>query len=220
MLFLAYHEELVSTLTVKTALHQVSQPAGHPSRVVVVTPKFRQDWGKTRRPSPHAADSSDDDPLSDKELGTKSKGRKWDYTSPINVMVVDEDDDEPLPSRTCKTPAKKPKIQQYMAAQQDTLNRLTLRLKSEGQNCQYSHKMANLVKYQNEKVVNLRQGPNTDNHSAHLATIKQRAWSYPAKGNLQMVRQFLRDLVDCGDPEKIKHGEHMLQDQGIAQNSS
>ena len=57
--------------------------------------------------------------------GTKSKSHKWDYTSPVDVVVVDEDDDEPLPSRTCKTPAKKPKIQ-YMAAQQDTLNRLTL----------------------------------------------------------------------------------------------
>ena len=30
-----------------------------------------------------------------------------------------------------------------------------------------------------------------------------------------MVRQFLRDLVDCGDPEKIKHREHMLWDRGM-----
>ena len=29
------------------------------------------------------------------------------------------------------------------------------------------------------------------------------------------MRQFLRDLVDCGDPEKIKHGEHMLQGRGM-----
>ena len=30
-----------------------------------------------------------------------------------------------------------------------------------------------------------------------------------------MVRQFLRDLKDCGDPENIKHGEHMLWDHGL-----
>ena len=133
----------------------MSQPASHLSRVVAVAPEFGQDRGKTRRPSPRAADSSDDDPLSDQELGTKSKGCKRDYTSPVDMVVVDKDDNKPLPSHTRKTPAKKPKIQQYMAAQEDILNRLTLRLKSEGRNCQYSHEMADLVKYRNEKVVNL-----------------------------------------------------------------
>ena len=75
--------------------------------------------------------------------------------------------------------------------------------------------MADLIQYWNEKVANLRQGPNTDNHSAHLATIKQREWSYPAQGNLQTVRQFIKDLKACGDLEKIKHGEHMLRDHGL-----
>ena len=102
-----------------------------------------------------------------------------------------------------------------MPAQQDVLNQLILRLKSEGRNCQYCYEMANLIQYWNEKVANLQQGPNTDDHSAHLATIKQRAWSYPAQGNLQTVRQFLQDLKACGDPEKIKHGEHMLWDRGL-----
>ena len=35
----------------------------------------------------------------------KPKGCKWEYTSPIEVVVVDEDYDEPLPSRMRKTPA-------------------------------------------------------------------------------------------------------------------
>ena len=133
----------------------MSQPAGCPSRVIAVAPEFGQDREKTRRPSPCTADSSDDDPLSDQEPDTKSKDHKWDYTSPTKVVVVDEDDDETLPSRSHKTPAKKPKIQQPTAAQQDVLNRLTLQLKSEGRNCQYSHEMADLVKYRNEKVANL-----------------------------------------------------------------
>ena len=155
ILSLAEHEEPVSSLTAKTAPHRVSQPAGLPSRVIAVAPEFSQDREKTRRPSPHAADSSDDNPLSDQDLGTKSKGRKQDYTSPAEVVVVDEDDDEPLPSRSCKTPAKKPKVQPPMPAQQDVLNRLTLRLKSEGRNCQYCNEMADLVQYRNEKVANL-----------------------------------------------------------------
>ena len=127
ILSLAEHEEqLVSSLTAKTAPHQVFQPAGLPSQVIAVAPEFGQDWEKTRRSSPHAANSLDDDPLSDQDPGTKSKGCKWDYTSPAKVVVIDEDDDEPLPSRSCKTLAKKPKIQPPTPAQQDILNRLTL----------------------------------------------------------------------------------------------
>ena len=133
----------------------MSQPTRHPSQVVAVAPEFGQDREKTRRSSPHAADFSDDNPLSDQEPGTKSKGHKRDYTSPAKVVAVDDDDNEPLPSHLHKTPTKKPKIQQPMAAQQDVLNRLTLRLKSEGQNCQYSHEMADVIKYRNEKVANL-----------------------------------------------------------------
>ena len=30
-----------------------------------------------------------------------------------------------------------------------------------------------------------------------------------------MVKQFLWDLKDCGDPEKIRHGEHILWDRGM-----
>ena len=90
-----------------------------------------------------------------------------------------------------------------------------LRLKSEGWNCQYSKEMPDLVKYRNKNVLNLWQAPNTDDHSAHLATMKKRSWSYPAKGNLQTVKQFLQDLQGCGDPEKIQHGDKILWDRGM-----
>ena len=36
--------------------------------VVAVAPEYGKDWGKTRRPSSSVPDSSDDDPLPDKEL--------------------------------------------------------------------------------------------------------------------------------------------------------
>ena len=29
------------------------------------------------------------------------------------------------------------------------------------------------------------------------------------------MKQFLQDLKDCGDPEKIRHREHMLRDRGL-----
>ena len=124
--FLYWNMKSQFLLLLQRLLHTGCPPAGLPSRVIAVAPEFGQNQEKTRRPSPHAADSSDDDPLSDQDPGTKSKGRKQDYTSPAEVVVVDEDDDKPLPSRSCKTLAKKPKIQPPMPAQQDVLNQLTL----------------------------------------------------------------------------------------------
>ena len=126
ILSLAENEEPVSSLTAKTAPHRVSQPTCLPSRVIAVAAEFSQNQGKTRRPSPCAANSSDHEPLSNQDPGTKPKGHKWDYTSPTEVVVVDEDDDEPLPSCSHKTLAKKPKIQLPTPVQQDILNWLTL----------------------------------------------------------------------------------------------
>ena len=124
----------------------MTQPAGLPSRVIAVALEYGKDWGKARRPSPKVANSSDDNLLPDKELDSKSKGHKRDYTSPADIVVVD-DDDGPLSSSTQKTLAKKAKT--YTASEQDTFDRLSLQLKSEGQNCQYSKELADLIKYQN-----------------------------------------------------------------------
>ena len=206
---LAEHEESVSLLITKNAPHRVTQPTGLPSWVIAVAPKYGEDRGKARQPSLKAADSSDDEPLPDKEPDPKPKGRKRNYTSP-DVVVVD--DDEPL-SSTQKTPAKKAKT--YTASEQETIDRLTLWLKSEGRHCQYSKEFVDLIKYQNANVPNLRQAPNTDNHSAYLATVKKKTWCYPAKGNLQTVKQFVQDLCRCGDPDKIEHAEKVLWDRGM-----
>ena len=78
--------------------------------------------------------------------------------------------------------------------------------------------MARLTKYHNKKVPDLWKAPNTDDHSVYLATVKAESWSYLAKGNLQTVKQFLRDLKACGGPEKIRQGDKILQDRN-AQNS-
>ena len=115
-------------------------------------------------------------------------------------MVV-VDDDELLSGSTHKTLVKKAKT--YTSAQQDTLDRLSLWLKSEGWNCQYSKEMPDLVKYWNKNVPNLRQAGNTDDHSVHLAIVKKRSWSYPAKmgKSCSMVKYFrgkwMLDTVHC-----------------------
>ena len=215
ILSLAEHKELVSSLTSKTAPNRVSQPTNCLSWVIVVTPKMEKNQGKVSRPSPCAPGSSDDDPLSDKEPEPKPKGCKQDNTSPTpDDVVVLEDDDEPLLDSKPKTPAKKAKT--LSPKKWEIFDQLISRLKSEGQNCQYSKEMADLVQYRNENIPNLcSRNPNTDDHSTHLATIKKRAWSYAAQGNLQMVKQFLKDLQGCGEPKKIRLGEHMLQARGL-----
>ena len=171
ILSLAEHEELVSSLVTKTATNRVSQPISLPSQVVDVAPKIRKDQGKARWPSPKGIDSSDDEPLPDKALDPKPKGRKLDYTSPD--LVVLDDDDSPLSSTNWKTLAKKAKT--YREMEQRTMDQLTLQLKSEGYHCQYSKELADLIKYQNENVPDLRKAPNTDDHSAHLATVKKKS---------------------------------------------
>ena len=119
----------------------------------------------------------------------------------------------PLSNTTQKTLAKKAKT--YTASEQRTIDRLNLRLKRKGQHCQYSKELADLVKYRNENVPNLWQAPNIYDHSEHLATMKKKSWCYPAKGNLQTVKQFMQDLYGCGDPDKIECGEKMLLDRGM-----
>ena len=126
-------------------------------------------------------------------------------------MVV-VDDDSLLSSSNRKTPAKKAKT--YTASEQDTIDRLTCRLKSEGHYCQYRKELADLVKYLDDNVPNLQQAPNTDDHSVHLSTVKK-SWCYLAKGNLQNVKQFVWELAGCGDPDKIERGEKMLRDRGM-----
>ena len=151
VLSLAEHKELVSSLTSKTASSWVSQLAGHPSRSVAIAPNIRKHRDKMRRPSPNAFDSSDDDPLSDREWEPKAKSRKRDHTSPVAIVVLD--DDEPLSDSKHKTPVKK--SQTYTTGEQDALDRLLLQLKSDGHGCQYSKETVGLTKYCNEKVPDL-----------------------------------------------------------------
>ena len=121
------------------------------------------------------------------------------------------DDDSPLSSSNRKTPAKKAKT----ASEQDTIDRLTCQLKSEGHYCQYKKELADLIKYRDDNVPNLQQALNMDDHSAHLSTMKKKSWCYLAKGNLQTIKQFVQDLAGCGDPDKIECGKKMLRDRGM-----
>ena len=49
-----------------------------------------------------------------------------------------------------------------------------------------------------------------------MAEGRKESWSYPAKWNLLMARQFFNELQECGDPEKIGQGEKVLRDKGMS----
>ena len=54
-----------------------------------------------------------------------------------------------------------------------------------------------------------------DDHSAYLAKVKKESWSYPVKGNLITVRQFIKELAGCKDAEKRRQANKTLQDRGM-----
>ena len=74
---------------------------------------------------------------------------------------------------------------------------------------------AGLTKYHNDHVPGLRGAPNTDDHSAYLSKVKKESWSYPAKGNLSTVWQFIKELEGCSDAEKRCQANKTLQDKGM-----
>ena len=74
---------------------------------------------------------------------------------------------------------------------------------------------AGLTKYCNDHVPDLKSAPNTDDHSAYLAEVKRESWSYPAKGNVLTIRQFIKELKGCPDLEKRLQADKVLRDRGM-----
>ena len=74
---------------------------------------------------------------------------------------------------------------------------------------------AGLTKYRNDYVPGLRGAPNTDDHSAYLSKVNKESWSYPAKGNLSTVWQFIKELEGCPDTEKRCQADKTLQEKGM-----
>ena len=72
-----------------------------------------------------------------------------------------------------------------------------------------------LTKYCNDHVLGLKSAPNTDDHSTYLAEVKRESWSYPAKGNLRTIQQFIEELAGCPDPEKKFQADKTLWDRGM-----
>ena len=110
---------------------------------------------------------------------------------------------------------KKDKSCVYTQEELDGLNTLLLCLKSEARTIQYSMETAGLTKYRNDHVPGLRGAPNTDDHSAYLSKVKKESWSYPAKGNLSTVRQFIKEWEGCPDADKRCQVDKTLQDKGM-----
>ena len=209
VLSLDEHEESVMLLTSKAAPSRVSQGSGLPPHA---PSKGKWSRSKVRQASPVQFNSSEDEPLSDKTGEPEPKSRKKDHTTP-ELMIMDDDDD-PLPERP-KGTGKKDKSRAYTQDELDSLDSLLLRLKSEARSIQYTMETAGLTKYRNDHVPGLKSAPNTDDHSVYLAEVKKESWSYPAKGNLCTVRQFIKELEGCPDAEKRLLADKTLRDKGM-----
>ena len=107
-------------------------------------------------------------------------------------MVVDDDDDDPLPERP-KGTGKKEKSRAYTQEELDGLDSLLLWLKSEARSIQYSMETAGLTKYHNDRVPGLRGAPNTDDHSAYLSEVKKESWSYQLRGTYLLSSSLLKN---------------------------
>ena len=125
-----------------------------------------------------------------------------------------DDDDNSLPERP-KGTGKKDKSRAYTQDEVDGLKSLLLWLKSEGQSIQYTMETAGLTKYRNDHVLGLKSALNTDDHSTYLSKVKKESWSYPAKGNLCTVRQFVEELEGCPDAEKRCLANKTLRDKDM-----
>ena len=209
VLSLDEHEELVMLLTSKAAPGRVSQGSGLPPHT-----QSEGKWSrsKVQQASPVRFNSSGDKPLSDKTGEPEPKSRMKDQTTP-ELMIMD-DDDEPLPERP-KGMGKKDKSRAYTQDELAGLDSLLLLLKSEARSIQYAMETTRLTKYRNDHVPGLKSAPNMDDHSAYLAEVKRESWSYPAKGNLLTVRQFVQELSGCPDPEKRLQADKTLRDRGM-----
>ena len=209
VLSLHKHEELVLLLTSKAAPGQVFQGSRLPP---CTRSEGKRSRSKVRWASPVRFNSSEDKLLSDKTGKPEPKSRKKDQTTP-ELMIMDDDDD-PLPDRP-KGTGKKDKSHVYTQDELADLDSLLLWLKSEAQSIQYTMETAGLTKYHNDHVPGLKSAPNTDDYSAYLAEVKRESWSYPAKGNLLTVWQFVEELKGCPDAEKRHLSDKTLWDKGM-----
>ena len=210
VLSLNKHKEPITILTSKAAPGQVSQVSGPSSHA---PSKSKRSHSKVRQASPVRVNSSEDEPLSDKAGEPEPKSRRRDNAN-LELMIIDDGDDDPLPGRP-KGTGKKGKSCTYSQEELAGLKSLLLWLKSEAWSIQYSMETAGLTKYRNSHVLGLWGAPNTDDHSAYLTKVKKESWSYPAKGNLCTVHQFITELRSCPDPEKRKLANKTLREKGM-----
>ena len=210
VLSLDEHEESVIALTSKTAPSWVSQAPGLPGRA---PSDSKRSTSKVQRASPVQLNSSEDELLSDKAGELEPKSRMKNHTAP-DLLIVDDDDDDSLP-RKPKGTGKKGKPHVYIQDELAGLEALNLQLKSKARSIQYGLETAGLTRYRNSHILGLWGALNTDDHSAYLAEVKKESWSYPAKGNLSTIWQFVKELEGCPDPEKRKTADNTLWNKGM-----
>ena len=152
----------------------------------------------------------DDETLSDRADKPKAKSRRREATP--DLVVLEDDDSTPLPSKT-KGMGKKARTQTL--DEEEAVEVLCQHLRGEARSVQYNLELSILADYRNLYIPNLKGPPNTDDHSAYLSNVKEVSWSYPTKGNLITARQYYKDLKACKDLEAKEAGNTILREKGM-----
>ena len=124
ILSLNKHEESVRVHTSKAAPSRVSQAPRLPTHA---PSEGKRSQSKVQPASPVWFNSSEDEPLSDKAGKLEPKSRNKDHTT-LELMIVDNKDDDPLPGKP-KGTGKKGKSHTYTQEELDGLDSLFLWLK-------------------------------------------------------------------------------------------
>ena len=130
---------------------------------------------------------------------------------PDDIIVVPEDDG-PLTGAKGKGKGSGKKDRVYTPGEKAAIEAYRQQLHSDCRQIQYSLEFDDFKKYRRQ-ITNLREGPNTDDHTAYLRenVLKDQPNSYSSAGNLLTVKAFHKRLhQECKDDEKLAKADKML----------
>ena len=127
-------------------------------------------------------------------------------------VIFLREDDAPLTGGKSKSKGSGKKNRVYTPDEKAAVEGYRQQLHSDCRQIQHSLEFDDFKAYR-RNITNLREGPNTDDHTAYLrdSVLKNQPNSYACAGNLQTVKAFHKRLhSECKDPEKLEKADNML----------
>ena len=127
-------------------------------------------------------------------------------------VIFLKEDDVPLTGGKSKSKGSGKKNRVYTPGEKAAVEGYRQQLHSDCRQIQYSLEFDDFKAYR-RNITNLREGPNTDDHTAYLrdSVLKNQPNSYACAGNLQTIKAFYKRLHrECQDPEKLEKADNML----------